>query len=71
MLFIALLLRQLELSLYVPDNVVQELRHWVSHLPSPLRQDILDRAPNILFNTVGRVTQISSRSVIPFSPRYP
>lgn len=56
--------RQLPESLYVPGNVEQDLRCWVSSLPAQLRQDIMDKAPAIIFNTVGKVTQISS-SLIP------
>ena len=50
-------------SIYIPEPVERGLREWLEHIPTCLRQDILSKSYNILFSSIGQVTEMSSSTV--------
>jgi hypothetical protein len=50
-------------SIYIPEPLERGLREWIDIIPISLRQDILNRSSQILFSTIGRVTEMSSSTV--------
>jgi len=50
-------------SIYIPEPLERALREWIDVVPTCLRQDILSNTSNILFSTIGKVTEMSSSTV--------
>lgn len=50
-------------SIYIPEPLERALREWIDVVPISLRQDILNKSSQILFSTIGRVTEMSSSTV--------